>query len=511
MPSHLSRRDFLKLSASLSMLPLVGALPESLRNLSTQDPAHPNIIVIVFDAMAARHLSLYGYPRKTSSNFERLAQRSTVYHAHHAAANFTTPSTASLFTSSYPWTHRAISLSGLVTPEVKPRNLLQLLGDSYYQAAFVQNVYADILLYQFKEHINRHMRSDSYSESGVTIYDHLFPNDAVMGAKSFDQFLFEPKEKPGSLFLSIPVELYRQIGKRLAAERTAKTNPDGLPTLRSADVFFSIEEVVQGVKGLVSSLPAPFFAYLHFMPPHAPYIPSSNFRGKFNDGWAPEPKKKHRLASGTSQERLNELRQSYDEFIADIDIEFGKLIDHMEETGILDNSYVVVTADHGEFFERGEHGHVTPLLYEPITRIPLLISQPGQRERRDIYTLTSNVDVTPTLLKIAGKEIPDTCEGRVLPGFGGEETNERSVFVVEAKKNPAYQPLDKASVAIIRGQYKLIQYLGYRYKEGFEFYDLENDPEELDDLYDSHPAVKDMQAELEDRLKQADQPYTRNA
>jgi len=102
MPSHLSRRDFLKLSASLSMLPLVGALPEPLRNLTAQNPARPNIIIILFDAMAARNLSLYGYQRKTSSSFERLAQRSNVYHAHHRGANFTTPSTASLFTGTIP-------------------------------------------------------------------------------------------------------------------------------------------------------------------------------------------------------------------------------------------------------------------------------------------------------------------------------------------------------------------------------------------------------------------------
>ena len=231
-----------------------------------------------------------------------------------------------------------------MAPNVRSNNILTLLGDTYYQAAFAQNVYADILLYQFKERIDRHIASDSFSEAGATIYDHLFPNDAVMGAKSYDQFLFEPKEKPGSLFLSIPVELYRQFGKRAAAERTASTNPDGLPTLRSADVFFSIEEVVKGIQGVVSSLPAPFFGYFHFMPPHAPYIPSTNFRGKFNDGWAPKPKKKHKLATGTPQERLNELRQSYDEFVADIDLEFGKLLDHLEATGILDNSYVFVTA-----------------------------------------------------------------------------------------------------------------------------------------------------------------------
>ncbi len=62
----------------------------------------PNIIVLVFDAMSADNLSLYGYRRETSPNFERLAQRSNVYHSHYSAGSFTTSGTASLLTGLYP-------------------------------------------------------------------------------------------------------------------------------------------------------------------------------------------------------------------------------------------------------------------------------------------------------------------------------------------------------------------------------------------------------------------------
>ena len=67
-------------------------------------------------------------PARTWSGF---AARATVYHNHHSAGNFTTPSTASLFTSTYPWTHRAINLSSLISPAVRPQNLFRLLDDAY--------------------------------------------------------------------------------------------------------------------------------------------------------------------------------------------------------------------------------------------------------------------------------------------------------------------------------------------------------------------------------------------
>jgi arylsulfatase A-like enzyme len=91
--------------------PLLRALPGAAQN---QDL--PNVIIILFDALCAFNLSAYGYPRQTSPNMERFASRATVYHNHHSAGNYTTPSTASLFTSTYPWTHRALNLNSLTAP-----------------------------------------------------------------------------------------------------------------------------------------------------------------------------------------------------------------------------------------------------------------------------------------------------------------------------------------------------------------------------------------------------------
>jgi arylsulfatase A-like enzyme len=508
MKPHLTRRDFLKLASSLSMLPLLDLATGFQPARPAQVQERPNLIIILFDALAAQNLSLYGYPRQTSPNLERFADRAIVYHNHHSAGNFTTPSTASLFTSTYPWTHRAFDLDGLISRQVQPHNLFSLLSGHYYKATFSQNILADMLLSQFNQHLNHQLGPDAFTLAGRTFYNHLFPRDAVYGLKSYDQFLFKREEAHGSLLLSIFNDLETLFGAHMHAKALVDVHPYGLPRLANTDLYFLFEQVTQGSIDLLSGLPAPFFAYLHLMPPHEPYMPTSQFLGAFDDGWSPPVKKKHRLAPGVPEKRLNQRRQDYDEFIANLDHEFGRLIDHLEGSGLLENSYVIVTSDHGELFERGAHGHSTPLVFEPVIRVPLIISAPGQLLRRDIQALTSNVDLLPSLLHAAGLPLPDWCEGQVLPGLGGDGTSERSIFVVEAKKNPAHAPLRKATVALLKGPYKLIHYLGYRhYRDEYEFYDLANDPQELTNLYPEHPFAQELQVELDHKLEETNRPY----
>ncbi len=140
--------------------------------------------------------------------------------------------------------------------------------------------------------------------------------------------------------------------------------------------------------------------------------------------------------------------------------------------------------------------------------MPLVIHAPRQSIRQDISALTSNVDLLPTLASIAGVPLPDWCEGQPLPGINGAEVSERDVFVLEAKANPAYGPLRKASLALLRGPYKLVHYLGYKYyPDNYEFYDLANDPEELQNQYPDHPASQELKTDLDQRLAEINQPF----
>ena len=179
---------------------------------------------------------------------------------------------------------------------------------------------------------------------------------------------------------------------------------------------------------------------------------------------------------------------------------------------MLDNTWVVMTSDHGEMFERGISGHVTRVLYEPVVRIPLLIFEPGRKSRLDVHTPTSAVDVLPTLLHVTGGLSPDWTDGVVLPPFSDSALDgNRSVFVLEAKKNDRYAPLTTATVAMIKGNYKLMNFFGYEElggEERIELYDLENDPEELNNLYSvKRETGKELLVELEAKLAEVNEPY----
>ncbi len=73
----------------------------------------------------------------------------------------------------------------------------------------------------------------------------------------------------------------------------------------------------------------------------------------------------------------SQQHQYYDEYIANWDDEVGRLFDYLNESGLRENSYIVITADHGELFERGELGHKTRLLYDGVVHVPLIILSPG--------------------------------------------------------------------------------------------------------------------------------------
>ena len=170
---------------------------------------------------------------------------------------------------------------------------------------------------------------------------------------------------------------------------------------------------------------------------------------------------------------------------------------------------MVVLSDHGQLFERGVHGHQSRLLYDQGIHVPLMISLPGQTTRQDIYEPTSNVDLLPTLVDLTGGENPAQLDGRLLPGLGGDAASERSVFCVDAKESSAYRPLDVATFTIIKGNYKLLLHTGYAGFENIvEMYDLQSDPEEMNDLSKADAVItKQLLDELLAAREEADRPF----
>lgn len=503
--SKISRRDFLKAGWNF----FGGGVAATLLPKSTQThnvgTKSPNIIVLVCDAMTARNLSLYGYSRKTTPNLEKIAEKAFVYHNHYSNGNFTIPGTSSLLTGLRPWTHRAINGPGKIKKKFSRHSIFHFLGDNYFKLAFTQNYWAYYLLNQFSLDINSLLSSSEFSSVNAGIIDQSFQKDQRIANQALVRMLYYGN----SLLLSFINGLYYQFKiNRIPSEEY----PAGLPRANYYDNVFTMKDLFDGIADKIFELDereSPFFSYFHIYPPHNPYSPSRDFMGMFdNDAYEPVAKKEHVLSIGATQSSLNNERSKYDSYLANIDMEIGRLTAKLEEQGILDRTYFIITSDHGEMFERGTNGHFTGLLYEPVIRSPLLVLVPGSQERRDFHSLTSNIDLMPTILNLAGSEIPASCEGNILPGLGGVEDPDRSVITMEAKESSAFQPFTKATYSIIKGNYKLLYYHGYvhKYQEYFEFYDLQEDPEEMHDKYSKQKfadIIFDMKQELFNAMDEA--------
>ncbi|MCG6155900.1 sulfatase family protein [Rubinisphaera margarita] len=190
-----------------------------------------------------------------------------------------------------------------------------------------------------------------------------------------------------------------------------------------------------------------------------------------------------------------------------IDDNLGRLFAHLEETGQLDNTLIVYTADQG--FMLGEHDYQDKRwMYEESQRMPFLVRYSktipaGQK----IDAIVENVDYAPTLLEFAGGSIPQSVQGRSFksmletgkePKDWKQEAYYRYWMHMAHHDNPAH-------VGLRTKTHKLIFYYGcnydggYRTPPGWELYDLVNDPHETRNLYDD-PEQAELVAELKRRL-----------
>jgi len=216
----------------------------------------------------------------------------------------------------------------------------------------------------------------------------------------------------------------------------------------------------------------PFFAWVHFYDPHAPYEPPPEYR----------------------EGRGGDLSDLYDGEVAFTDFYVGKVIRDLEEEGLLEDTLIVVVGDHGEAFgEHLEYGH-SVFCYEENIRVPLVFfNRRLFPEHRLIRTRVNLIDVLPTLLELLGAETPPGLNGKSLvPFLAGEEEGKDRPFYIESmygKESLGWAPL----TGIIDGDYKYISL------PVPELYDLRNDREEKKNLAASRPETA---RRLERRLQE---------
>jgi arylsulfatase A-like enzyme len=158
---------------------------------------------------------------------------------------------------------------------------------------------------------------------------------------------------------------------------------------------------------------------------------------------------------------VDRRRLLYDEFVATADRAFGSFLSELENGGKLQNTTVIVSADHGESFEGGVYQHSSPYLTRPVIHIPLIIQTPGQQESRRIAVTADQTALAPTILELAGQKKPDWMRGESLVKWlnrDGQGEGEGVAFCQYLEKNSIFKPLRHGTIGVIdgRSQYQYV-------------------------------------------------------
>lgn len=185
--------------------------------------------------------------------------------------------------------------------------------------------------------------------------------------------------------------------------------------------------------------------------------------------------------------------------VRSVDRNLGRLLDYLEENGLADNTMIVYTSDQG--FYLGEHGWFDKrFMYEESFRTPLIIRYPSQIEAGlENKDLVQNIDIAPTLLDVAGVQIPGEMQGKSLvPLFNRQNEEWRDALYYHYYEYPAEHAV-KRHYGIRTDRYKLIHF--YYDVDEWELYDLEADPNEMTSVYDE-PEYAGVRAGLHQRLEE---------
>jgi arylsulfatase A-like enzyme len=224
----------------------------------------------------------------------------------------------------------------------------------------------------------------------------------------------------------------------------------------------------------------PFFLFLHTYAVHLPYNPppefAERFAGDYDGPLGGTIRRGHvdRInegGNGFTEADAQHVINMYDAEVATLDHDLGVMLDRFEAQGLFDDTVFVIISDHGE--EMGEHGQVgrhTYSLYEELIRTPLIMFGPGVPPGVRVELPSRNIDVAPTLLRMAGIEVPAGMQGFDLePLWNGSEVEPR---VVLAEK-PGFK------VFIVDG---------FKYDTRWgNLFDLTRDPWEQNDVRDQYP------------------------
>lgn len=445
---HLNRRLFITSSASALAAATVGSRIIMGNNFdfpvdySSFDKSEnrKNVILVTFDALSAADMSVYGYGLNTTPHIDLFAKSSDVHENFYACSTFTTPSLSTIMTGRYP-SHSGIhQLGGMLHGEDIYRTLPALLKAAGYKTAVIcGNPYAMPLM---------------GSTHGA--FDHLYA---------------APRMGWTDLPPSELMELSGMMDMVDLVERTVTVSGLVFPPLRMGLSQTPPRATFEAAKNLISKMEGPFFIWIHVMAPHAPYLPSEEFRHRFLRPGLLETRQdmlRPRILDRTKsksqiQTDVEHLRLRYGEWVSEADSAFGEFMGFMDKSDLMKDTMTMVSADHGEFFAPNSFGHGGDAFYQPLIHVPMIVKMPGQEAGQRIAVVADQTAIAPTILDVAGLSIPQWMSGdrlsRGAPGSAGGAATSGTAVTQYLEENSSFKPITTGTIGAVRDGFQYVRTL----------------------------------------------------
>jgi arylsulfatase A-like enzyme len=414
---------------------------------------HPNILLIVMDAARAENLSCYGYSRPTTPNLEQFATHSVVYEMAISPAGWTLPAHASMFTGLYPSRHGADDQHKFLSPESPTMaELLRALG--YITLAYCYNAYVG-------------------PATGLN-----------RGFQSFSNRLIHAPNGLGKVISRMDRGTARVMGWRDSGARYINA------------------QVIKALRQLQSD-DRPFFIFINYLEPHVPYRSPRKYNRYLPDTISPKELKelnldpwKYLTDPASMDERDFEiLRSLHDSAITYLDTRIAEVLNWLKELRLLDDTMVIITADHGE--NLGDHqlmGHGY-CLYDSLLHVPLIIHYPkGIVTPGRVTHQVQTLDLLPTILALVEETSTEAYDS--LQGYNLLSSTRRDFTVAEQSKPDLtnfYSRFPDVDVSRFDRALKMIRTERHKYihaSDGrHELYDLQADPGEVRSIVGEQPNI----------------------
>ncbi len=471
----------------------------------------PNIILIVIDALRARNLGCYGGDPGASPNIDKIADQGIKFAKSFVTNSICAPSRAVILTGKFSHLNgitgngAAFDGSQETFPKILQRNGYQtaMIGKWHLGSDPTGFDYWNILPGQ-----GDYYNPDFIKKGKDTVYDGYVTD--IITDLSIDWLEDRDRNKPFCLMMqhkaphrswmpalkdlelfnddefTLPVNFYDDYTGKEALKVQMLTVKDHM----DVRMDFKIPCDTCDTVSVNSWAPGEYWRRLDRLTPDE--------RQKWNDSYKKEEIEFYEVINDESkydQWKYRRYMEDYLRCIVSVDESVGHVLDYLKRNNLEENTIVIYTSDQGFFL--GEHGLFDKrFMYEEAMRTPLLIRYPKEiEEKSQTERLTQNLDIAPTLLDVAGITIPGDMQGESLRKIWQNDVSEwrDAIYYHYYEKGFGATP----HYGIRTDRYKLIHF--YDVLDSWEFYDLETDPNEMNNLY-TDPGYEQVIKELEDRL-----------